>query len=82
MPTSRLTQRRVDTLEPRRKTCDIRDAEVKGFGVRILPSGRKRYSSTAKSAAIGSGMPSAMPKTSPWSAPARGESVTGVEAVR
>ena len=43
MPTSRLTQRRVDTLEPRRKTCDIRDAEVKGFGVRILPSGRKRY---------------------------------------
>ena len=43
MPTSRLTQRRVDALKPRRKSCDIRDAEIKGFGVRILPSGRKRY---------------------------------------
>ena len=43
MPTSRLTQRRVDALKPRRKTCDIRDAEITGFGVRILPSGRKRY---------------------------------------
>ena len=43
MPTSRLTQRRVDALKPRRKTCDIRDAVVKGFGIRILPSGRKRY---------------------------------------
>ena len=43
MPTSRLTQRRVDALKPRRTTCDIRDTEIKGFGVRILPSGRKRY---------------------------------------
>ena len=43
MPTSRLTQRRVDALKSRRKTCDIRDADIKGFGVRILPSGRKRY---------------------------------------
>ena len=43
MPTNRLTQRRIDTLKPRRKTCDIRDSEIKGFGVRILPSGRKRY---------------------------------------
>ena len=43
MPTSGLTQRQVDALKPRRKTCDIRDAEIKGFGVRILPSGRKRY---------------------------------------
>ncbi len=43
MPTSRLTQRRIDTLKPRRKTCDIRDSEIKGFGVRILPSGRKHY---------------------------------------
>ena len=43
MPTSRLTQRRVDALKPRRKSCDIRDAGIKGFGVRILPSGRKRY---------------------------------------
>ena len=43
MPTSRLTQRRVDALKPRTKTCDIRDADIRGFGVRILPSGRKRY---------------------------------------
>ena len=43
MPTNRLTQRRIDTLKPRRKTCDIRDSEIKGFGVRILPSGRKHY---------------------------------------
>ncbi len=43
MPTSRLTQHRVDTLKPRGKTCDIRDAIVKGFGVRVLSSGRKRY---------------------------------------
>ena len=43
MPTSRLTQRRVDALKPHRRACDIRDAEIKGFGVRILPSGRKRY---------------------------------------
>ena len=43
MPPGRLTQRRVDSLKPRRKTCDIRDAEITGFGVRILPSGRKRY---------------------------------------
>ena len=43
MAMSRLTQHRVDTLKPRRKTCDIRDGEIKGFGVRVLPSGRKRY---------------------------------------
>ena len=43
MPTSRLTQRRVDALKPRKSTYDIRDTEIKGFGVRILPSARKRY---------------------------------------
>ena len=43
MPPGRLTQRRVDSLKPRRKTRDIRDTEITGFGVRILPSGRKRY---------------------------------------
>ena len=43
MPASHLTQHRVDSLKPRRTTCDIRDVEIKGFGVRILPSGRKRY---------------------------------------
>ncbi len=43
MPISRLTQRRVDALKPHTKTCDIRDTDIKGFGIRILPSGRKRY---------------------------------------
>ena len=43
MPTSCLTQRRVDALKPRKSTYDIRDTEIKGFGVRILPSARKRY---------------------------------------
>ncbi len=43
MVSTHLTQRRVDALKPRRKTCDARDTDLKGFGVRILPSGRKRY---------------------------------------
>ena len=43
MPSMRLTQRRVDALLPRRKVRDIRDAELKGFGVRVMPSGARRY---------------------------------------
>ena len=43
MPTTRLTQRRVDALKPRRKMRDVRDAELKGFGIRVMPSGTKRY---------------------------------------
>ena len=43
MPSIRLTQRRVDALRPRRKVRDIRDAELKGYGVRIMPSGSRRY---------------------------------------
>ena len=43
MATMRLTQRQVDDLKPNRKTRDIRDRELKGFGIRVLPSGRKRY---------------------------------------
>ena len=43
MATCRLTQHRVDNLKPGTKTRDIRDKELRGFGVRILPSGRKRY---------------------------------------
>ena len=43
MPNGRLTQRRVDALKPDKKTLDIRDSVIRGFGVRILPSGRKRY---------------------------------------
>ncbi len=43
MPKRRLTQRRVDTLKPEKKTFDVRDTVIQGFGVRVLPSGRKRY---------------------------------------
>ena len=43
MPSIRLTQRRVDALRPRRKVRDIRDAELKGYGVRVMPSGARRY---------------------------------------
>ena len=43
MATVRLTQHRVDTLRPGRKTRDVRDRDLKGFGVRILPSGRKSF---------------------------------------
>ena len=39
----RLNQRRVDALEPREAAYDIRDDELKGFGVRVLSSGGKRY---------------------------------------
>ena len=39
----RLNQRRVDALKPREASYDVRDSDLKGFGVRILPSGRKRY---------------------------------------
>ena len=43
MATARLSQRRVDALKPRRSAYDVRDPELRGFGVRVLPSGAKRY---------------------------------------
>ncbi len=43
MATSRLTQAQVDNLKPGKTTRNIRDRELKGFGIRILPSGRKRF---------------------------------------
>ena len=43
MPAIRLTQRRVDALGPRRKVRDVRDRDLKGYGVRVMPSGTKRY---------------------------------------
>ena len=39
----RLTQRRVDTIRPRKTVRNVRDAGLKGYGVRIMPSGVKRY---------------------------------------
>ena len=43
MATLRLNQRRVDALKPRKSVYDVRDRDLKGFGVRVLPSGAKRY---------------------------------------
>ena len=43
MPRIRLTQRRVDALRHPSTVCDIRDTELKGYGVRVMPSGAKRY---------------------------------------
>ena len=43
MATAHLTQRRVDALKPRRSAYDVRDRDLNGFGVRVLPSGAKRY---------------------------------------
>ena len=43
MSNIRLTQRQIDALKPRKKTFDVRDTELKGFGVRVRSSGIKRY---------------------------------------
>ena len=43
MATLHLTQRRIDTLKPRKVILDVRDTELKGFGIRIMPSGTRRY---------------------------------------
>ncbi|MCY4548233.1 MAG: site-specific integrase, partial [Defluviicoccus sp.] len=43
MAAPRLTQRRVDALRPRPATYDFRDSELKGFCVRVMPSGKKTY---------------------------------------
>ena len=39
----RLSESRIRALKPRKTPYDIRDAELKGFGVRILSSGSKRF---------------------------------------
>lgn len=43
MAAIRLTQRRVDALRPSAAVRGIRDSELKGYGVRVMPSGPKRY---------------------------------------
>ena len=43
MATVRLDERRIRTLKPHKSAYDIRDRNLKGFGVRVMPSGAKRY---------------------------------------
>ena len=43
MPRTNLTDARIIALKPRKTAYDIRDAKLKGFGVRVQPSGRKRF---------------------------------------
>ena len=43
MPRLRLTDSRIEALKPRKSPYDVRDSELKGFGVRVLPSGAKRF---------------------------------------
>ncbi len=43
MAAKHLTESRIKALRPRRTARDTRDAHLKGFGIRVYPSGRKRY---------------------------------------
>ncbi len=43
MATVRLTDARIKALKPATAARDFRDSALKGFGVRIMPSGRKRF---------------------------------------
>ena len=43
MPRLTLTDARVRALKPRKSTYHVRDAKLRGFGVRVLPSGVKRF---------------------------------------
>ena len=41
MPTMHLDRHRADALRPRRAAYDIRDRDLRGFGIRVRPSGRR-----------------------------------------
>ena len=43
MPNIALSEARVKALKPRGSTYDIRDGKLRGFGVRVMPSGAKRF---------------------------------------
>jgi hypothetical protein len=42
-PAMRLTKRKVEALVPQAKPFLVRDAQLTGFGVRVMPSGRRFY---------------------------------------
>ena len=43
MARTRLTQARIRALRPQKTVRDIRDADLRGFGVRLYPTGRKCF---------------------------------------
>ena len=43
MPRTTLTEARVKALKPRKSVREVRDGKLRGFGVRVSPSGRKRF---------------------------------------
>ena len=43
MPKTTLTAARIERLRPRKSSYDVRDAKLRGFGVRVMPTGRKRF---------------------------------------
>ena len=43
MPRTNLTDARVGAFKPRKVSYDVRDGRLRGFGVRVLPSGGKRF---------------------------------------
>ena len=43
MPRTDLTDARIRALKPRKTAYDIRDGKLRGFGLRVLPSGDKRF---------------------------------------
>lgn len=43
MPRITLTEARIGALVPRKTAYDVRDGKLRGFGVRVLPSGGKRF---------------------------------------
>ena len=43
MPGTTLTEVRVKALKPRKSVREVRDGKLRGFGVRVSPSGRKQF---------------------------------------
>ena len=43
MPSDKIAKRTVDSLHPEGKVDYLWDTELSGFGVKVLPSGKKTY---------------------------------------